>query len=234
MRTSKPISTISYNTENYLKGKLEELKKNRTISDYMYILHFAEEDESKNHTHVFIEPNKMLDTMALQENFREIDPKDNTKLLGCINFHSSKVDDWILYSMHFEPYLVSKGQSRKYHYKQDDFRFADELTFEALFNHAMYQSDWALNNQRVQWIKNRLTNPEDLLFNGSVPLQQAGQLLAVKRLLLDRNGRTTHTPIEVDEDGVILEPVDKDKDGLLKLEQGTFTEGFIPAEDIEF
>ena len=50
MNTSAPISAISYNTESYLKMVLNRLYDLHIISDYMYILHKAEEDEKKDHT----------------------------------------------------------------------------------------------------------------------------------------------------------------------------------------
>lgn len=238
MRTSKPISTISYNTEPYLRNVLEELHRNRVISDYMFIRHFKEQDEAKDHFHVWLNPNKMLDTMVLQDKFKELDPSNPLKPLGCINFKSSKVDDWILYCQHFEPYLVSKMENRQFHYVKEDFKFADELTFEDLYNHAFRGSEWAINNQRLQLLTSGVVEPLDMVMTGSVPLNMAGQMNALDRLLAQRNGRKTHTPVlhrvEVDEDGVILEPVNADDDGVLQAEQGTMFDGFIPDDTIQF
>ena len=39
MRTSKPFSTISYNTEDYLTAKLDELVTTRKIEFYAFIEH---------------------------------------------------------------------------------------------------------------------------------------------------------------------------------------------------
>ena len=71
MRTSKPIATISYNSETYLRDKLNELIKSHKISDYMFIKHKAESDERKDHIHLWIKPNTLLDTMDLQKHFTE-------------------------------------------------------------------------------------------------------------------------------------------------------------------
>ena len=86
MRTSKPISTISYNTQEFLLHQLDEMIKNHIISDYMYINHFAEEDERKDHIHLWMKPNKLLDTMDIQKYLLEIDPNNPTKPLKCNDF----------------------------------------------------------------------------------------------------------------------------------------------------
>ena len=122
MNTSKSISTISYNSEDFLLLKLKELYNNRMISDYMYILHSPEDDELKFHIHLWIQPNKKIDTVELQEMFKEVDP-NNPKPLGCIDFRKSDIDNWILYNQHFRPYLVSKLEDRKKYYQKEDFRF---------------------------------------------------------------------------------------------------------------
>ena len=70
MRTSKPIATIAYNTVDFLEQKLAELLRNHKIQDYFFIYHIAEEDEKKDHIHLYIEPNTRIDTMDLQEFFR--------------------------------------------------------------------------------------------------------------------------------------------------------------------
>ena len=49
MKTTKPISTISYNTPEFLENKLNELLANGLISFFAYILHEPEEDETKRH-----------------------------------------------------------------------------------------------------------------------------------------------------------------------------------------
>lgn len=180
MRTSKPIATISYNSEQFLKERLNELMRNHKISDYIYIRHHAEEDEKKEHIHLWIKPNTLLDTMSLQEHFKELDMKNPTKPLKCIDFVTSKVDDWILYNQHYKPYLASKGESRKYHYTHDDFHYADEDTFEDLYNHAFKGSEWAKRNQILEALDKGQLNPTRLILNGTVPLNMASQLNAFK------------------------------------------------------
>lgn len=197
MRTSKPISTISYNTQEFLVHQLDVLVKSHKISDYMFVNHFAEEDESKNHIHLWMKPNTLLDTMDLQKHFLELDPKHPTKPLRCIDFRPSNSDDWILYSQHYKPYLASKGESREYHYTRDDFVFCDELTFEELYNHAFKGSEWAKRYQILEQLNSGQINPTQLILNGTVPLQMATQLNAFKFMQTryggtQRGGRPNH------------------------------------------
>ena len=197
MRTSKPISTISYNTQEFLVHQLDELVKNHKVCDYMFINHFAEEDEKKNHIHLWIKPNTLVDTMDLQKFFVEANPDNPLKPFKCIDFHSSKsVDDWILYAQHFEPYLASKGESREYHYTKDDFIYNDEDTFDDLYNHAFKGSEWAQRNQILRALSDGSANPTSLILNGTVPLNMASQLNAFKYMQshysLDRGGRCNH------------------------------------------
>lgn len=126
MRTSKSFSTISYNTEEFLTIRLNDFVKNGVIEFWAFIEHKAEEDERKNHKHVFMIPSKQIDTSSIQAELKEIDMK-NPLLppLDCKMFKSSKFGDWYLYGLHDEKYLASKGQKRKYHYTRDDFRCSD-------------------------------------------------------------------------------------------------------------
>jgi len=195
MRTSKPIATISYNSQSFLLSRLNELVRNHRICDWIFINHFHESDESKDHIHLWLKPNTLLDTMDLQEFFTEPDPKNPAKSLKCIDFRVSNVDDWILYGLHLEPYLRAKNESREYHYTKDDFVFCDEMSFEDLFNHALKGSEWARNNQRIELLKSSMNDPVSLILSGAVPLNLACALSsAVSMGKVDRGGRSNHEP----------------------------------------
>lgn len=178
MRTSKPISTISYNTQPFLELKLEELLGRSLISDYMYIYHKAEKDEKKNHIHLWIKPNKLIDTMALQSHFTEL-VVGQKKPLKCIDFRSSKVDDWILYNQHYQPYLWSKGEKREFTYSKKDFHYADEDTFEYNYVHAFKASDWANRGNILKEIAKGDVKPFDMLVLQRIPLERASNLSAM-------------------------------------------------------
>ena len=196
MRTSKPIATISYNSQEWLVDRLDELVRNRKISDWMFINHYAEEDERKNHIHLWIKPNKLIDTMWLQTFLMEPDPLNPLKPFKCIDFKSSQVDDWILYCQHYGPYLASKGESREYHYSRDDFVYCDEDTFDDLYHHAFKGSVWAKQNQILEALERGNMNPTQLILNGTVPLNMASQLNAFKYMQMhygtDRGDHQNH------------------------------------------
>lgn len=180
MRTSKPISTISYNSPEFLTLKLEELVRNHKISNWMFIEHLAEADERKNHIHLFIKPNTLLDTLDLQKFFEELDLNQPTKPKKCIDFRVSSEDDWILYSQHYSPYLASKNESREFVYDKSDFYFHDEDTFEDSYYHAFKGSEWAKRNATLQLLNDGSLNPSELILCGAVPLNLASQLNAFK------------------------------------------------------
>lgn len=198
MRTSKPISTISYNTIPFLQSKLQELLRNHKICDYMFIQHSAEADEKKDHIHLWIKPNTLLDSMDIQEFLKELDPSKPDKPLKCMDFRfCHDTDDWILYSLHFPAYLASKCESREFTYVKDDFFFADEDTFDDLFMHAFKGSKWAQNNAIIQNLINDGLSPIELITSGVVPLNMATSLnaffyLGTKYGGLNRGGRPNH------------------------------------------
>lgn len=121
MATSKPTSTISYNSKEFLLEKLNEWYDAHIIQAYQLIKHKGE-DGDKDHFHVRIEPNKRIDTMVLQAELREYVP-DNDKPLGCRPFRPSKEEDWFLYALHDPEYLKihnSDSKDGKIRYKPED------------------------------------------------------------------------------------------------------------------
>lgn len=190
MHTSKPISTISYNSHGFLIDTLMKLREKGVISDWFCIKHYREEDESKDHYHVWIMPNKRIDTLYLQGFFKEFDPEFPQKPLGCIDFCISNPDDAILYFQHFTPYLNFKGQSRKYVYQREDFYFADYLCFEEKYNHAFKASEFARSVELVEQLKMYRNNPAKLIENNVIKLNQACQLNAYMNMCYKYNEHT--------------------------------------------
>lgn len=125
MQTSKSISTISYNTKEYLTLKLNELLESKIISYWHFIKHKADLDDTKDHIHLYIEPNKRIDTMSLMDHFKEKD-LSNDKPLGVIAFRlCNSLADWLWYGIHDETYLMGKNLVRNYHYTFDDIVASD-------------------------------------------------------------------------------------------------------------
>lgn len=88
MATQKPISTISYNSEKFLKEKLTSWYNAHIIQAYQYILHKGE-DGDKDHIHLRIEPNKRVDPMSLSEDLKEFEA-GKEKPRGCRPWRPSK------------------------------------------------------------------------------------------------------------------------------------------------
>lgn len=121
MKTKRLISTVGYNTPDFLAATLSKLYESGLIEWAHYIQHTPEEDESKAHWHIVIQPSKALDTRALQREFDEVDIAHPGKPLTVQPFRfSSNLDDWLLYAIHDAGYLAAKGQVRKYHYARED------------------------------------------------------------------------------------------------------------------
>lgn len=194
MRTSKPFSTISYNTEDFLNLRLSDLVQRRQIDFFAWVQHYPEEDETKEHKHLYIVPNGRVDTDQVLDYLLEHDPKHPDKPFKCIRPHSSKFADWYLYALHDVTYLASKGQARKYHYVIADVHTSDSdylLEEVHTIDFAKLNRFAALRDAALQGVPF-----EELLMGGNIPIQQtyaykqAYDLMANCRT--DRAGRDGH------------------------------------------
>lgn len=135
MATRKPISTISYNTESFLREKLEIWLTAHKIQAYQYICHKGE-DGDKDHIHVRIEPNMNIDPMDFQDELREFQI-GKEKPLGCRPFRPSKEEDWFLYAVHDPQYLSLKygggEKGEKLPYEWQDICVPDNYDLEIAF-----------------------------------------------------------------------------------------------------
>lgn len=113
--TKRPLSTISFNTEPFMRNVLDTLVSDSKIQSWIYIRHLAEEDTKKDHFHLLLLPCSVVNPVFVRKAF--IEPSF-TSLgdLGCLPFAPSKISDWLLYALHYEPYLLSKGLQRQNHY----------------------------------------------------------------------------------------------------------------------
>lgn len=136
MATSKPISTISYNTEGFLREKLDDWVKAHIIQAYQYICHKGE-DGDKDHIHLRVEPNKSLDVMTLTEELREY-PAGALKPLGVRPWRPSKEEDWLLYAIHDTTYLKRKygtnaEKGEKLPYSVTDVRVSELYDIDTMY-----------------------------------------------------------------------------------------------------
>lgn len=207
--TTKTISTISYNSKEFLQLKLNELKRNEIILFGFFIYHDPEQDEKKGHFHVVMEPNGKVNLKALQEEFLEKDKTGNPKPLGVMPFNiTQSYDDWILYSLHDSDYLMSKGLAREHHYQFDEIHCTtdDEELLQDKYNsinHLRYSRDHEIYEAVSKGASNF-----DLLQSGLIPLSRLGfYLMAIESIRNNTVYRRvpSHTPKEItDENGRTL------------------------------
>lgn len=167
MATQKPISTISYNSEAFLREKLDTLVQAHIIQCYTYICHKGE-DGDKDHIHLRIEPNKKLDPMDITDMLKEYDKTHPDKPLGVRPWRPSKEEDWVLYAVHEERYLQAKyrggEKGEKLPYKWQDIKANEGYDTETAYIRALSYMEHTTTN-----IATRLQDgakPLDLVLQG--------------------------------------------------------------------
>lgn len=170
MKTSKPFSTISYNTPDFFKSKSEDLVSAAVMTFVCWIDHVPEDDELKAHTHAYFEPSKMVQTDDVRLEYTELDKKNPDKPRKCMPCRSSKFADWYLYAIHDQDYLLSKGETRKHHYTDADIKSTDPDYLQELIRTVHHEDSPAIVK-----IKNAISAGTDFahfLARGSVPPSQ--------------------------------------------------------------
>ena len=170
MITSRWLSTICWNSIPYLKDKLDNMLSRNIISFYYFIYHYKEDDEKKDHIHLFLIPNVKINTDTyLRVELEEIDP-NKKEMIRPLPFRPvSKFADKYLYDLHDENYLRSKFEERKYHYKKEDFVVSDEQYFNELIHEIDYSKYTGV--LKFKEAVKRGWSFEDCSANGLVPIQ---------------------------------------------------------------
>lgn len=196
MNTTKLVSTIAYNTPDFLAGKLRDLVRQGIIEYAHWIQHKAEEDEKKDHFHLVLKPNKRLNTGALQNEFKETVAGED-KPRGVLPFQSSKMQDWILYAVHDRAYLIRKNkQMRKFQYEKGDIRTTEPDLLDEDWKDAHEGEDTRIG-QIIDLAKKGITW-KDVLQMGIIPTNQLFQFREVFFTFYEteentqRNGRKGH------------------------------------------
>ena len=208
MKTSKPFSTISYNSPKFIEVKLNDLVNRRKISFWAFVEHLPEEDEKKKHKHLFIIPNGQINTDEVDDYLLEHDPEHPDKPLKCMPFTSSKFMDWYLYSIHDTDYLASKGHARKYHYTREEVICSDSDYLNEEI-HRMDMSKLSKVKALNQAVKDGIPF-EKLLMTGQIPVQQVYAFRQAYDMIngflhTERNGRKTHQIVDPETGEVITE-----------------------------
>ena len=201
MKTSKPFSTISYNSPEFLIVKLNDLVERRVIAFFAFVKHFKEADEKRDHIHMIVFPNGQYQTDALKDYLAEHDFSDlSKKPLGIMPCQASKWADWFLYCSHDSAYLASKGQTRQFHYLEEDFVSSDEDYLHELIR-TIDRTKYAKTQDFVNQVQAGVPL-SDMLTKGQIPAPQFNQWRAMYEYLkygdTYRSDRVTHTPIDED------------------------------------
>lgn len=180
MKTSKPISTISYNSEEFLRAKLDYLTKSGNISFWYYIKHNGEYDtetnlQDKDHIHLYVESGDRVDTIKLGEMFVEYPNGDlNALPFKCMPFRVSKVYDALLYNIHHPQYLLMKFEKKEFSYTLDDIVTNDRDYLNQLYSEALH-SDLFKRDRMMKLMDNGVSMAE-MCFHGLINPSQAYQL----------------------------------------------------------
>lgn len=198
MKTSKAFATISYNTDDFLIDKLDDLIRSHKIDFWAYINHLPEEDEKKAHKHLLVIPNGQFDTSRLIDYLNEYQ-NGVSKPLTCIAAHKvNSFGDWYYYNLHDRKYLSMKGQSRKHEYEMGDFIVSDSDYFLELV-HNIDMTKLFRSQRFFEGLDNGMSIIE-MVKHGIIPIQQVSAFMSIATIYndknLNRNGRVSHTPKE--------------------------------------
>ena len=188
MKTSKPISTISYNTEKFLREKIYYWKSLGIIEYAMWIKHEPDVDGKKVHYHVYIQPAKLIQTEHLVNDSCEFDPLNPDKPLKMNVFKSSQTTDWILYGLHDESYLREKNLSRNTHYEVSDIESTCEDTLYEMLARAYDYRNNKLEFRIIDAVNNG-QNWYQIVSSGMIPLKQ---IAGAKILYMALTGQERH------------------------------------------
>ena len=145
MGTSKPQTGISYNTQPFLKSTLERLTDGGLVRHWAYIPHKGETSKKstsvhdKDHIHLLVVLNKVTDLQKLEKEFSEVKIGEALPLATVGIRTCNSLEDWVLYVLHDETYLASKGEVREYHYTLEDFVTDNVANLQELYNSALHQ-----------------------------------------------------------------------------------------------
>lgn len=186
MKTSKPISTISYNSEDFLKAKLDYLSRSGEVAFWYYIKHHGEYDketniQDKDHIHVYLEFADRVDTIKLGEIFFEYENGDlNSNPLKCMPFRVSKPYDALLYNMHHSQYLLQKFEQKEFSYTIDDIVTSDRDYLNQLYSEAMHSD--IFKRDRMMKLMDSGVSVAEMCYHGLVNTNQAYQMMIFEQL----------------------------------------------------
>lgn len=186
MNTTRPISSISYNSSAFLIQQLNTLISLGIISYYEFIEHFPDEDDKKKHIHLICFPAKRINLTAFGDYFIEKDI-NNYKPLKCMPFRVSDYGNWYWYSIHNKDYLKSKLLTRNCFYNDiniisSDNDFHRQLVIENPLINFSKMSDMMLREYVCECVNNGVTL-HSVLSSGLVPLGKTQSVITLYNAL---------------------------------------------------
>lgn len=181
MNTAKPFATISYNSKEFLKTQLDQMMEDKTLEFYCFISHLPEEDERKEHIHLFVIPMYKMDTEDFRDRLVEPIPGDLPR--RCLPCVSSKFVDWYLYGLHDRDYLAMKMETRKYKYQREEMVTPDYEYFIQLIHRCDF-SKWKRQRRFKEMVESGETF-DSLCSNGFIPAQLIYQYQKLYQSMLD-------------------------------------------------
>lgn len=180
MITRRAFSTVTYNTQDFLKANLNELVKEGKLAWWAYFYHVPDIDNRKAHIHLHMIPECSVDTVMLAKQFEELDPTNPLPLRWRPCEHS-KWDDWYLYCCHDKYYLRFKGLERNTYYSYDDCVSSDpDYLYQKV--HSIDQSPYSGYHYLMEAFDQGLQF-DDLVRAGKVPLHRVVQYATVWKAL---------------------------------------------------
>lgn len=173
MATKQPLSSISYNTKDFLVSTLEHLRYMQIISYYEFIEHQPDVDGTKKHIHLICFPCKGVNPETFRQYFVE-KIADSENPLQCMPFRTSNYGDWYWYALHDKDYLKSKQMERNCFYKDDDVfspmrDFHEQLVSEHPLINYCKLSDMLIRDIVFKSVQNGISL-NDILKNNMIPL----------------------------------------------------------------
>lgn len=189
MATTKPISTITYNTKPFLIQTLNGLIDMGYITYYEFIEHSPDTDDKKVHIHLYMLPAMSLNLSTFINFFLEPDPDPLQKLpLKPQPFRiSHKFGDWYWYCLHDKNYLKSKDLKRNVFYSDNDiisfdYNFHKQLVLTNPLIDFCKMSDMMLRNYVCESVYNGVSLQE-ILSSGLVPLGKTQSVILLYNAL---------------------------------------------------
>lgn len=182
MRTNKHISNIAYHREPVFAAFANTLRKADRIGPCLWVAHKAEGNEKKDHLHILLVGGvKTYNTDGLSALFGwdEIDGKMAS--VTPLWKPTKNLSDWLLYGVHDERYLLTKGEDRQHSYSWADIHVTsgDEDLLETLIVEAKDFRDHLGDKivDRLRMLRRKGWGIERAIATGLVPLPLVSQAI---------------------------------------------------------